>query len=112
MTNPIGNGVRSPQTIDYTFGGKALLQSDPALEQIKKQIDVKDEKNFSIIKENIELKGLISELKEQIIKKTHVIQELNSEIKIMMNDMLYMHQKLNKGEPLNPDDVTAKSLVS
>ncbi len=58
---------------------------------IKRQIDVKDEKNFAIMKENVDLKSLISELKEQVIKKAHVIEGLNSEIKIMIGDMKYMH---------------------
>lgn len=90
-------------TIDYTFGGKAILNGDPQLESIKRQIDVKDEKNFAIMKENVDLKSLISELKEQVIKKAHIIEDLNSEIKIMINDLRYMHQKLNKGTGLGPE---------
>jgi uncharacterized coiled-coil protein SlyX len=80
---------------------------------IKRQIDVKDEKSYAILKENLDLKALISELKEQVIKKAHVIEGLNSEIKIMLGDMKYMHQKLNRGAGLpEKDTVTAKSLVS
>ena len=61
---------------------------------------MKDEKNFAIMKENVDLKSLISELKEQVIKKAHISEELNSEIKIMINDLKYMHQKLNRGAGL------------
>jgi hypothetical protein len=43
------------------------------------------------MKENVDLKSLISELKEQVIKKSHIVEELNSEIKIMINDLRYMH---------------------
>lgn len=64
------------------------------------------------MKENVDLKSMISEMKEQIIKKSHVIEGLNSEIKIMVNDMKYMHQKLNRGTGLSNDEVTPKSLVS
>jgi hypothetical protein len=88
------------------------LNGDPQLEMIKKQIDVKDEKNYAIMKENVDLKSLISELKQEVIKKSHVVEGLNSEIKIMVGDMRYMYQKLNKGTGLDSQDVTAKSLVS
>lgn len=71
------------------------------VEALKKQYDVKDEKTFAFVKENVELKGAISELKEQLIKKTHVIEGMNSEIKLMMNDMKYMFQKLNHGEGIS-----------
>lgn len=81
---------------------------------MKKQYDVKDEKTFAIVKENVELKSIISELKEQLIKKTHVIEAMNSEIKIMLNDMKYLHQKLNHGEGIDAkeEEVTAKFIFS
>ena len=83
---------RSTSPIDYTFGLKTPIpDKGPSLEQLRKTLDIKDEKTFAFVKENVELKGLISELKEQLIKRSHIIENLNSEIKIMLNDMRYMH---------------------
>jgi phosphoribosylaminoimidazole-succinocarboxamide synthase len=56
-----------------------------------------EEKNYSLVKENIDLKGQISELKEQIIKRNNFIEGLRGDIKIMLNDMKYLFTKLNHG---------------
>ncbi len=84
------------------------------MEQLRRQMDVKDEKTFAFLKENVELKGQISELKEQLIKLRHIIENLHSEIRINLGDMHYLATKLNKGEPpLCPDGIlNAKFLVS
>lgn len=84
--------LREPSPIDYTFGLKSPeAKAQAELEQIKKMVDVNDKNAFAIAKENVELKGVISELKEQLIKRSHTIEGLNSEIKLIVNDMKYMH---------------------
>lgn len=74
-----------------------------------------DEKNYSLVKENIELKGQISELKEQIMKRNHAIEDSNSSIRIVITDLKYLHQKLNHGEQIRDTkdiEITPKFLVS
>lgn len=71
MENSLRNGTHQ----DLSFGGARTNNSHQAT-----PLDLarKDEKNYSLVKENIELKGQISELKEHIIKRNHVIEDSNS----------------------------------
>jgi len=73
-----------------------------------------EEKNYSLVKENIDLKGQISELKEQIIKRNNFIEGLRSDIRININDLKYLHQKLNHGQELviREPELTGKFLIS
>jgi len=74
-----------------------------------------EEKNYSLVKENIDLKGQISELKEQIIKRNNFIEGLRGDIKIMMNDLKYLYTKLNHGQEIpgvQDPSITGKFLVS
>jgi phosphoribosylaminoimidazole-succinocarboxamide synthase len=56
-----------------------------------------EEKNYALVKENIDLKEQISELKEQVIKRNNFIEGLRSDIKVNIMDLKYLHQKLNHG---------------
>lgn len=48
-----------------------------------------------------------------MIKRSHVVEDLNSGLLILKNDLKYIHYKLNRGEALrNSDDLTVKELVS
>lgn len=104
MENSLRNGTHPPEL--YSFGGTRKNELD--LARI-------DEKNYSLVKENIELKGQISELKEHIMKRNHAIEDSNSSIRIVITDLKYLHQKLNHGEQIRDTkdiDITPKFLVS
>jgi len=81
-------------------GAGAVATSSLNPHQLRKLLDRMEEKNYSLVKENIDLKGQISELKEQIIKRNNFIEGLRSDIKIMMNDLKYLFTKLNHGQEI------------
>jgi septation ring formation regulator EzrA len=60
-------------------------------EQLKKILDRMEEKNYALVKENIDLREQISELKEQVIKRNNFIEGLRSDIKVNINDLKYLH---------------------
>ena len=62
-----------------------------SMEQLRKILDKLEEKNYSLVKENIDLKGQISELKEQVIKRNNFIEGLRSDSKMMIMDLKYLH---------------------
>lgn len=74
-----------------------------------------EEKNYALVKENIDLKGQISELKEQVIKRNSFIEGLRSDIKMNIIDLKYLHQKLNHGQEIvnvREPELTGKFLIS
>jgi phosphoribosylaminoimidazole-succinocarboxamide synthase len=58
--------------------------------QLKKILDVMEEKNYALVKENIDLKEQISELKEQVIKRNNFIEGLRSDVKVNIMDLKYL----------------------
>jgi septation ring formation regulator EzrA len=61
------------------------------MEQLKKILDRMEEKNYALVKENVDLREQISELKEQVIKRNNFIEGLRSDIKVNINDLKYLH---------------------
>jgi septation ring formation regulator EzrA len=61
------------------------------MEQLKKILDRMEEKNYALVKENVDLREQISELKEQVIKRNNFIEGLRSDIKVNVNDLKYLH---------------------
>ncbi len=59
--------------------------------QLKKILDVMEEKNYGLVKENIDLKEQISELKEQVIKRNNFIEGLRSDVKVNIMDLKYLY---------------------
>ena len=86
-----------------------------SIEQLRKILDRMEEKNYALVKENIDLKGQISELKEQVIKRNNFIEGLRSDIKMNIIDLKYLHQKLNHGQEIvnvREPELTGKFLIS
>jgi hypothetical protein len=74
-----------------------------------------EEKNYGLVKENIDLKEQISELKEQVIKRNNFIEGLRSDIKVNIMDLKYLYQKLNHGQEIvniREPELTGKFLIS
>ena len=83
--------------------------------QLKKILDVMEEKNYALVKENIDLKEQISELKEQVIKRNNFIEGLRSDVKVNIMDLKYLFQKLNHGQEIvniREPELTGKFLIS
>lgn len=83
--------------------------------QLKKILDVMEEKNYALVKENIDLKEQISELKEQVIKRNNFIEGLRSDFKVNIMDLKYLFQKLNHGQEIvniREPELTGKFLIS
>ena len=68
-----------------------ISRTSMTYEQLKKILDRMEEKNYALVKENIELREQISELKEQVIKRNNFIEGLRSDIKVNINDLKYLH---------------------
>jgi phosphoribosylaminoimidazole-succinocarboxamide synthase len=68
-----------------------VSRSTLSIEQLRKILDRMEEKNYSVVKENIDLKGQITELKEQVIKRNNFIEGLRSDCKIAIMDLKYFH---------------------
>ena len=92
-----------------------ISRSSMSNEQLKKILDLMEEKNYALVKENIDLKEQISELKEQVIKRNNFIEGLRSDIKVNIIDLKYLHQKLNHGQEIvnvREPELTGKFLIS
>ena len=61
------------------------------MDQMKRGVVASDDVNYNLINENIELKGNITELKEQLLKRSHVVEDLTSDILLIRNDLKYLH---------------------
>lgn len=86
-----------------------------SMEQLRMILDRMEEKNYALVKENIDLKGQISELKEQVIKRNNFIEGLRSDIKMNIIDLKYLHQKLNHGQEIvniRETELSGKFLIS
>lgn len=68
-----------------------ISRTTVSIEQLRKILDRMEEKNYALVKENIDLKGQISELKEQVIKRNNFIEGLRSDIKMNVIDLKYLH---------------------
>lgn len=111
--------MKGGQEDDLSFGKNqgpgAVATAALNPQQLRKLLDRMEEKNYSLVKENIDLKGQISELREQIIKRNNFIEGLRSDIKIMMNDLKYLFTKLNHGQEIpgvQDPGITGKFIVS
>jgi hypothetical protein len=73
------------------------MRASQDLDSVKRGVVASDDVHYPLINENIELKGTITQLKEQLIKRGHTVEDLSSDIILIRNDLKYLHQKLNRG---------------
>jgi hypothetical protein len=73
------------------------MRASQDLDSVKRGVVASDDVHYPLINENIELKGTITQLKEQLIKRGHTVEDLSSDIMLIRNDLKYLHQKLNRG---------------
>jgi hypothetical protein len=67
------------------------MRASQDLDSVKRGVVASDDVHYPLINENIELKGTITQLKEQLIKRGHTVEDLSSDIMLIRNDLKYLH---------------------